>query len=137
MGEEPIHPDRLCDVLQGLLPQILVIQAELALHLTVYRVRDADPSPLGEGLEAGGDVREPQSNDVHPVSVDASFFLHHISQADSHAKLHPAVIGQIRILLCQVALHLGRCVHRIQDAVEPGQDVVPGGIHHAAPIATD
>ncbi len=71
MGEQPIDPDGVSDVLQGLLSQILVIEADLPLHLTVHRVRDGDPSPFGQSLEAG--------SDVDTVSVDPTLLLHHIS----------------------------------------------------------
>ncbi len=70
MGEQPIHPDGLSDVLQGLLPQILVIEAQLALDVMMHHAGDADSSPLRQSLEAGGDV--------DPVPVDPALFLHHI-----------------------------------------------------------
>ena len=85
MGEQPIHPDGLSDVLEGLLPQILVFESQLALDGVMHHAGDADPSSFGQGLEAGGDV--------HPIPVDPAFFLHHIPQADSHAELHLSVIG--------------------------------------------
>ena len=76
---------RFGDILDGLLPQILVPQGQLGLDVIKGGLGDTDPTGLRQGLQP--------RRDVHPVAVDAIFLLDHIPQVNPDAELHSPGLG--------------------------------------------
>ena len=125
----PVHPDRLRDVLDLLIAQIVEGQRQLVADLVVRRGRDADRTGLGEGFQPGGDV-DPVAEQV--VAVD-----HDVADMHADAELHRFVGGTPGILCGDRGLHRDRALHGIDRAGEVGDDAVAGGVEDAAPVRRD
>ena len=55
-GLHPIHPDRLRDVLDLLIAEIVEGQRQLVADVVARCSRDADRAGLGESFQPGGDI---------------------------------------------------------------------------------
>src|SRR6266851_4210994 len=123
---EPIYAHRSGDVLDRVLADEVIAERKLALHLIVGRTGKADPTALGQALQA--------SRDVDAVPVEPRPLDDHVAQIDPHAELHPAGDGPRGVAGPELALDLDRALDRVHHARELRQDVVAGGIHHAPAI---
>jgi hypothetical protein len=97
--------------------------------LLVRASGNADASFISEALHAG--------SDVHAVAVNTSFFFNHVSEVNPDAELHPAMIRKFRIASPQLLLDLDGSAHRVHDAGELSEQVVPRSVHHAPIVFLD
>jgi hypothetical protein len=125
----PVDPDRLGDVLDLLVAQIVEGQRQLVADVIACRGRNADRAGLGEAFQPG--------RDVDPVTEQVSAVHYDIADMHADAELHQLVGGAARILCGDRGLHRDRALHRIDRAGEIGDDAVAGGVEDAATVRTD
>ena len=125
----PVHPDRLGDVLDLLIAEIVERQRQLVANVIADDSRDTDRTGLGEGFQSGGDV-DPIAEQV--LAVD-----HDIADMHANAELHRLGGRLLRALHRDCRLHRDRALHGIDRAGEVGDDAVAGGVEDAAPVRRD
>jgi len=76
----------------------------------------ANPSRLRQRLHPGGYI--------DTIAINSAVFLDDITEVDTDAKLHLAVIRQFGITFGKLSLDLNGTVHSIHDTGEVCQDVV-------------
>src|SRR5215813_7879533 len=74
---------------------------------------------------------EPRGN-IDPIAVDPFSLDHYIAQVEADAKLHLAVVRQVRVFGFQFLLDLHRTTHGIDHTGKLGQQVIAGRVHHPA-----
>ncbi len=124
-----VHTHRLGDVLDLLIPQIVVGEFELASDLFPHRARYTQATRLGQALQS--------RSDVHAVSVDPLPIRGHISHVDPDTELHPASFGKSGIAGREDALDLHSCLHSIEGGGKLGQELVSGIVHDPATMLRD
>jgi hypothetical protein len=124
--DQPIHADRLWDVLDLPLAEILEPDAEPAPDLPVDLCGNCDPTGLGQPLDA--------RRDVHPVSVEPLAVGGNVAEVDADAKLHASIRGEIRIALREGALHRDRRLGSVEGSRELRQHVVAGRVDDATAL---
>ena len=125
----PIHADRLGDVLDLLIAEIVERQRQLVADVIAGCRRDADRARLSEAFQPG--------RDVDPVAEQVPAVDHDIADMHADAELHRLVCGAARILRGDRGLHRDRALHRIDRARKVGDDAVAGGVEDAAPVRRD
>src|SRR5262245_38533540 len=78
--------------------------------LIVDGLREANSSRLGQLFEANGDV--------HAGAVKVVLFSDHVPEVDANAELHPSVLGDGRVALRNLVLHLDTAANGLNDAGE-------------------
>jgi hypothetical protein len=125
----PIHPDRLRDILDLLIAQIVEGQRQLVANLIPNNSREADRTGIGQGFQPRRDV-DAVAEQI--VAVD-----HDIANMDADAVLHRLVGRTTGILGSNRPLHRHGALHGIDRAGEVGDDAVAGGVEDAAPMRRD
>jgi hypothetical protein len=125
----PIHPDRLCDVLDLLIAQIVEPQRQLVAEVIPRDGRDADRPRLSEGFKA--------SSDVDPVAEQILAVDHDIADMHTNAELHRLVGGTAGVFGSERCLHRDGTSDGIDRAGEVGDDAVTSGVEDAAPVRRD
>src|ERR1700733_2586892 len=125
----PVHPNRLGDVLDLLLAEIVERYRQLIAHLIVNDSGDAYRTRLGQSFETSGDI---------DAITEQILAIHHpVANVHAYAKLHRLVGANTRILRGNRCLHRDRASHGIDRAGEIGDDTVPSGVEDAAPMRRD
>ncbi len=124
-----IAPHPLGDVLDLLLAEVLVAEAEDALDLLVDGPGDADPARFGQALEAG--------RHVHAVAVDVLALDDDLAEIDADAEVDLAVVRDTGVARGHRLLNLDGRLDGLGDAVELGQESVAGGLDDAAAVFLD
>jgi hypothetical protein len=125
----PVDPDRLGDVLDLLLAQIVEGQRQLVADLVARGAGEADRPGLGERFQPGGDV--------DPVAEQVAAVDNHIADMDADAELHRLVGGAGGILCRDRRLDRDRTRRRIDRTGEVGDDAVAGGVEDAPAMLAD
>src|ERR1700733_6851553 len=125
----PVHPNRLGDVLDLLLAEIVERYRQLIAHLIVNDSGDAYRTRLGQSFETSGDI--------DAITEQILAIHHHVANVHAYAKLHRLVGANTRILRGNRCLHRDRASHGIDRAGEIGDDTVPSGVENAAPMRCD
>ena len=123
-------PHRLGNVLERLLAQIVPGDLDLAAHLAMRIVGDADAAGLGDRLQPGGDIDAVAEN---VVVVDDD-----VADMDADAKREAAVLRHGRRCASAMrALNVDRAAHGVDGAGEFDQHAVAGGLDDAAAMFGD
>ena len=109
--------NRLGDILQTVLTDVLEWNFDDLANLIVDGLRDANSSSLGELFEA--------NSDVHAGTVKIVLLGNHIARINANAELHPSVLGDGRVALRNFALYLDSAANGLDDAGKLGDDAVP------------
>jgi hypothetical protein len=128
-GADPVYPDRLRDVLDLLLAQIVEAQRQLVADLAVRRGRNANRAGLGKRLQPGRDV-DPVAEQIDAIDDD-------VADMHANAQLHRLVDGIARVLRGDRSLDRDRALHGIDRAAKVGDDAIAGGVEDAAPVRCD
>ena len=124
-----VDPDRARDVLELLIAHVLERRVELAAHLPVGVVGDADAAGLGDAFEARGDV--------DAVAENVAVLDDDVADVDADAELDALVLRHAGVALGHAALDRDRAAHGVDDAGELDQDAVAGGLDDAAGMLGD
>ena len=81
----PIHPHRMGDVLDLMVPKVLELQPETVAHLFEDSVGDADATRSGQAFQTCGHV--------DPVAEQVVALNHHVAEVHADAKPHAAGLG--------------------------------------------
>jgi hypothetical protein len=128
-GADPVYPDRVGDVLDLLLAQIVEAQRQLVADLAVRRGRNANRAGLGKRLQPGRDV-DPVAEQIDAIDDD-------VADMHANAQLHRLVEGTARVLRGDRGLDRDRALDGIDHAGEVGDDTVARGVKDAAPVRQD
>jgi hypothetical protein len=116
----PVHADRLRDVLDLLIAQIIETQRELVAYVIARRRRDTDRARLGESFEAGGDI--------DPVAEQVAAVNHDIADMHANAELHWLGGLLLHVHRRDRRLHRDRALDSIHRAGEISDNAVAGGV---------
>ena len=120
------HSDRLGDVFDRLLAQILEIQIDLALDLCVHGPGDADAAGLRQGFQPRGDV--------HAVAVDVVAIDDYVAQVDADAKDYGAIFGLVLIFRRHGTLDVDRALDSVNHAGELDQRAIAHQLNDASVV---
>jgi hypothetical protein len=121
--------DRLDDILDRQLAQVLVVELEPVTHLLEDRARRTDSTRRGLGLEPGGNV--------HAVAVDIPALDDHVAQVDADAKAQGFALGRRLGVLLHAGLPRERAGDRVDHARELQQQAVAHQLDHAPAVLRD
>jgi hypothetical protein len=107
---QPVDPNRPCNVLQFMFASVLEVYIELAAHLSVSIVRDANAARLGYSFKA-------RSN-IHTVPEYIVFLDDNVADMDANAEFNALVLRYRCIALGHTALYLNRTTRGIDRAHE-------------------
>ena len=124
-----IDAHRPRDILELLFSGILKVHVELAAHLPIGVIRDADAAGLGDAFEPCGNV--------HGVAEDVTFLDHDVADMDAHAEFDALIGPYPRIALRHCALLLDRAAGRVHRTAELDQNAVAGALDDAATMFRD
>ena len=82
------------------------------------------PPGVGQAFDARGDVDR--------VAVEALAVDQHVAEVHADPELEAAALRKLRVALTQEPLDLDGGRHRVHDAAELGEDVVPGSVDDTA-----
>ena len=105
---DPPGLHRLGDVLQGLRPEVVEHEIDLAADLPVRVVGNADAAGLGEFFQAGGDV--------DAVAEDIVLVDHDVAEMDADAEFDPLIRRNGGVAHRHAALDFDRALHRLDGA---------------------
>src|SRR5712692_1416813 len=125
----PVHAYRLRNVLHDVLAEPRIPHRQLVFDLVVGSARKTDATALGQPLNAG--------RDVDPIPVETIALNNHIPQVDTDTEHHLAGRWQRSVAGFEVVLNRDGTLHRIDHAGELREQVIPRGVHHAAPMRLD
>src|ERR1700737_3951850 len=125
----PVGLDRPGNVLHRLRPKVLEAEAQLVKDLIAHHAADADPTRLGQSLQARSDVDAVTKN---VVVVDDD-----VTDVDTDAKLDPLFGGHLGIALGHATLHVDSAAHRVDYTGEFQQQAVARGLDDAATVLSD
>jgi len=114
------------EVLDLLLPEVLVLEIQLAPDLLLHCTGDADSPRLRQPFQA--------CRGVHAVAVDPIILDHHIAKVDPDAELHAAFTGQRGVPAVHDTLNLDRTAHSTQSGRKLCQEVVPREVRQTPPV---
>ena len=120
----------LGDVLQRHGAEIADLQIEPPLHLTIGVVGDANPSGLGDPLQARGDI----DAIAHQVAVA---LFDHVAEMDANPKFDALVRRDPSIALDHRPLDFNGAVHRVDDAAELDDAAVARALDYAPVMHSD
>ena len=120
---------RLCNVLQGLLADVIEGDIDLAADLPVRIVGDADAAGLGDALEARGDIDAIAEN---IVVVDDD-----VADVNADAKFDPEFRRHVDVSMRHLLLDLHRTPRGIDGTGEFDQHAIAGGLDDAAAVGCD
>jgi hypothetical protein len=126
LNSRPVHPDRLSDVLDLLIPEIIETQLQLVADVVARCAGDTNSARLCESFEAGCDVNA-VAEQVLAVDDD-------IADVHADAELHRLVGGSAGIRSRNCCLHRDRALHSIDRAGEVSDDAVASGVEDAASV---
>src|SRR5205085_9741126 len=126
---EATRPDRMRDVLDQLLAEILEDQTAAMTQMILNAPRNADFAALDQPLEPSGYV--------DPISKDVIILDHHVADIDADPKAHPAIFRLVLIGSLESRLNLDRAANRVEHAGEFGEDAIAGGVRNPAPMLRD
>lgn len=112
-----------------MLAEALEAEHHLAADLIVHHARHADSTDLREALDPGGDV--------HVVPIDLLTLDQDLAQVDTDAKLHPPLLGKLRIPGGQVLLEHHGALDRVDNTAELRQQAVACEVDDPATVAAD
>jgi hypothetical protein len=124
-----VDPDRLGDVLDLLIAEVVKCDRQLVADLIPDGSRDTDRAGVSHRLNT--------SCDVDPVAEQIGTVDDHITDMDANAELHARVRAPPSILSGDRRLHRDCALHGIDRAGEVGNDAVAGGVEDAAPVRRD
>ncbi|MFO1059349.1 MAG: hypothetical protein U1E53_20575 [Dongiaceae bacterium] len=122
-----IEPDRLGDVLQGPLAEILEGEVDLAADLGMDSRRDEDAAGLGLALQA--------RSDIDAIAVEIAAFDDHVTEVDPDPQDDAAVDGPIGVGACHGPLQLARTGNGLDRARELDQRPVAQQLDDTAAMA--
>ena len=125
-----VDPHRLGDVLQRHRAEIADLEIEPPLDLPVGVLGDADPSGLGDPLQARGDIDAV----AHQIAVA---LLDHVAEMDADPKFDALVRRDPSVALDHRPLDFNGAVHRVDDAAELDNCAVAGALDDAAVVHGD
>jgi hypothetical protein len=118
---QPVDPDRLGDVFELLIAEILKSQRQLVADVIARCGRNTNRARLGEAFQPRGDV-DPVTEQIGTIDQDI---------ADMHADTEQhRLIGST----ARSGLHRDRALYGIDRAGEVGDDAVSGGVEDAAAV---
>ena len=126
---QPKGADRLFDVLDALLAQILEGEAAHLAHMVAHAARDADAARHRQ-------VFQPRS-DVNAVAEDVAVLDHDVADIDADTKLQAMLVRQVLVCRGQRVLDLHRAVDSFDDAGELRQHAVAGRAGDTAIVGID
>ncbi len=132
MGEghaNAVDPDGPCDVLEGLLADVLESEVEPARGILLHSRRDADPAGLGQRFQTRGDI--------DPVAKDVAILDDNVAHVDADAQLDAVVGGHTGVAPGHLALHLDGAAQPIHHTAELDEQPVAGGLDDAALVLGD
>ena len=95
--EYPIYPYRFGDILDELLTDELELEGKFAFDVVKCRAGNADFAWFSQLLQPG--------RHIYPIAVDAAIvLLDHISEINTEAELHAAVVGKLAVAPCEFVL---------------------------------
>src|SRR5665811_2281602 len=118
VGDQTEDADRLRNVLDALLAEILEAVGELAPDMVVNAARDADAAGLGQPLDTRGDI--------DAIAEDVAVLHHDIADIDADAKPHTALFTEGQVGLGKIMLDLNGALYGGNDAGEFGENAVTG-----------
>src|SRR5262249_18034806 len=119
-GPHAIDPHWPSDIFQPLLAGILQRDVELAAHLPLGVIREANAAGLGHSLEA--------RRHIHAIAEDVSAVENDVTDIDADAELDALVGRQILVAFAHAALNVEGATERVHDAAELDQHAVAGGL---------
>jgi hypothetical protein len=120
----PVDPHRPSDVFDLLLAQIVEGKGQPIADVIVDRIGDKHPAGVGQGFDP--------RRDIDAVALDD-----HVAEIDADAQLDTIVRRDACVALGHRLLHRDRAADRIDDAGEPHQQAVAGGLDDAAMVLGD
>jgi hypothetical protein len=128
-GAQCIDPDGPRDVLDALLTHVVERVGQPVADLVAHRPGNADPSGLGERLQA--------RCDIDSVAEDVAVFGDHVAEVDADPEPDAPLVGDHGLTVDHPALHFGGAAHRVNDAPEFREQAVAGILDDAAPVLRD
>ena len=121
--------DRLRDILEPLLPEVLEAEIEAVLHVTEDAAGNADGAWLRERLQS--------RRHVHAVAKDVGAVHDDLVEVDAHTELDPSVAGHLAVALAHASLNRDGAVDRRDHAQEFDQRAIAARAHEAAAMLGD
>jgi hypothetical protein len=128
-GLDPVHAQRLRDVLDLVLAEIHTAQAQPAFDVIEYRPGDGHTARVRQPLD-------PRC-DIHALAVDSLVVDDHVPEVDPQPPEHLPRRRQLRVARGQLRLHRQSTQHRVHDAPEVGEQIVARVIDHAPAVLPD
>jgi hypothetical protein len=119
----------LGNVLEGLRPNVIPADLDLAPHLSIGVVRNANAARLGNAFQPGGDV--------DAIAKDIVVVYDDIADMDTDPVLNSDLLRDIGILRGHGALDFDRTAGRIDGAGKFHQQAVTGGLDDAAMMGSN
>ena len=126
---QSVDTHRLGDVLDLLRSEVLIGERQGLADMLMSRVRQANPSRLGDGLQA--------SRDVDAVPEEVSALHHHVAHMHPDAEADLTALGERLIGGCECLLDLHGALNGLYDARELCQDAVSSRVGDPAPVLAD
>jgi hypothetical protein len=121
-GPHAIDPHWPSDIFQPLLAGILQGDVELAAHLPLGVIGEANATGLGHALEA--------RRHIHAIAEDVSAVENDVTDVDADSELDALVGREILVAFGHAALNVECATQRVHDAAELDQHAVTGGVDH-------
>ena len=116
--------DRVRNVLDLLLAEIMKVEAHPAIGMSMHVLGDVGASRFGDLLEPGGDI--------HAVAINVVAAGDNVTDIDADPETDLSVFGNVRVALFHGVLDVKRKQHRIDDAGKLHQRAVTGQLDDAA-----
>jgi hypothetical protein len=134
LGEEPnpkrIDPERLHNVLELFLTEIVDFEVEPRLDLSVSILRETNGPGLGDAFEPRGNI----NTIAHEIAVA---LFNDVAQMNTDAEFHALVERDARVALDHGVLHFDCAAHRVDHTAKFGQRPVAGPLEHASVVHSD
>src|SRR5262249_5157587 len=129
LGTELIHPHRSRDILKLLLARILKIYVDLAAHLTVSVVGNADTAGLGNAFQPRGNI--------NAVAEDILVLDHDIADVNAYSQFDALVGLHARIAFSHATLNVDGAPRSVDRTDKFDQHTVARTFYDPAPILRD
>ena len=127
--EDAINPNRLGNILQTALTDILERNLDDLANLIVDGLRDANSARLGQLLEA--------NRDVYAGAVKIVVFGDYVPEVDADAELHLLLLGNRRVALRNLVLNLDGAANGLDDAGELSNNAVACAAENVSVVGGD
>jgi hypothetical protein len=124
-----VRPDRLGNILDGLVAEIGKRYRQLVADVIAYHRRDADRAGLGERLQASGNV--------DPVAEQVGAVDHNVADMHADAEAHRLVPSAAGAFGCDSVLRRHRARDGVNRAGEIGDHAVARRVEDPAAVGCD